>query len=68
MKWWPKKKQTRVTWQYTMLPLLPDSDKINSNPVDYLELINTLGESGYELVTIHNDIAIFKKQCLEQVK
>ena len=51
-----------------MLPLLPTGTQINANPVEYLELMNVLGESGFELVCIFNEVAIFKKQCLKQVK
>jgi hypothetical protein len=67
-KWLKSSKPARVTWQYTMLPLLPNSDQTTVNPVEYLELMNSLGESGYELVTVFNNIAIFKKQCYAQVK
>lgn len=51
-------------WQYTMLPMVLESDEINTNPTDYLELLNALGRSGYELVAIHNEVFILKKYVI----
>jgi hypothetical protein len=49
------------TFQYTILPLVPDGDQVKSNPVDYLGIVNSLGDAGFELVTVYNDCMIFKK-------
>ena len=68
MSWFNKKPTAKVTWQYTMLPMLPDSDQTNVNPVDYLVLMNSLGESGFELCAIHENVLIFKKLCYVQEK
>lgn len=57
-----------MIWTYTILPMLPTTNEININPVHYLEMMNSLGESGYELVTIYNDCLIFKKLCSDTEK
>jgi hypothetical protein len=52
-----------VSYQYTILPMMAKSDEVNVNPTEYLEMMNVLGESGYELVSVYNDCLIFKKKC-----
>lgn len=50
-------------WKYTMLPMIPASDQINTNPTEFIDVMNGLGDLGFELVCIHNDVMIFKKPC-----
>ena len=50
-------------YQYTIVPMIAKSDENRVNPTEYLEMMNALGSTGYELVSIHNDCLIFKKLC-----
>ena len=59
---------TPVSYKYTILPMMAKSNEININPTEYLEMMQALGDSGYELVTIYNDCLIFKKACYDTKK
>jgi hypothetical protein len=59
---------TPVSYKYTILPMMAKSDEVNINPTEYLEMIQSLGEAGYELITIYNDCLIFKKACYNTEK
>jgi hypothetical protein len=68
MKAWLKKFSSVQTpevkrWNYTILPMLADSDKVNVDPTQYLEIMNGLGDTGYELVCVYNNCLVFKKPC-----
>lgn len=52
-----------ITWKYTIIPMLPDSEDINVNPTKFLDLMNAVGEAGYELVCVYNHCLIFKQPC-----
>lgn len=54
----------RSQFQYTMLPMVLESDELNTNPTEYLDMLNALGASGYELVAIHNEVFILKKHVI----
>lgn len=54
------------TYQYTMLPMVLESDELKTNPTEYLEILNALGASGYELIAIHNDVFILKKHVISR--
>jgi|LakMenEpi03Aug12_release.lakeMendotaPanAssembly.Ray.scaffolds.fasta_scaffold266280_1 hypothetical protein len=54
------------SYQYTMLPMVLASHETTTNPTDYLELLNALGQSGYELVAIHNEVFILKKHVISR--
>lgn len=56
------------TFKYTILPMIAKSDEINVNPAEYLDLMNVLGDTGYELVCVYNDCLIFKKICYNTEK
>lgn len=47
-----------------MLPMVLESDELNTNPTEYLDMLNALGASGYELVAIHNEVFILKKHVI----
>ena len=59
---------TTVSYKYTILPMMAKGDEININPTEYLEMMQALGDTGYELVTIYNDCLIFKKACYSTEK
>lgn len=52
-------------YSYTILPMVLSSNETTTNPTEYLDMMNALGEAGYRLVCIHNDCMIFVKECLE---
>lgn len=58
--------QEHHTFLYTMLPMVLESDEVKTNPTDYLSMLNALGQSGYELVAIHNDVFILKKHVVSR--
>jgi hypothetical protein len=47
--------------------MVAKANEINVNPVEYLEMMNALGDAGFELVAIHHDCLIFKR-CLDTAK
>jgi hypothetical protein len=47
-------------WEYQMIPMVPEDDgKIALS--SYAEIINMFGEMGWELITISDDVLLFKR-------
>ena len=56
----PKKTEV-LQWSYTMLPMLPNEEDESPKPWEYIDMINSMGKSGWELVGISFNTLIFKR-------
>ena len=66
---WFKKKELpkHIQWEYTLLPIMSVDGEPPQLP-EYLPMMNALGLTGWELVTVNSTCMIFKKAKNAQVR
>ena len=65
---WFRKIPTPITrWEYTMLPVT-SVDGESEKPTDYIEMMNALGMTGWELVGMVGNCMVFKKVSNAQIR
>ena len=67
INWFRKTPAPIIRWEYTMLPMT-SVDGESEKPTDYLEMMNAMGLTGWELVGMISNCMVFKKVSNAQVR
>ena len=57
---------TTAQWRYTVIPMVGINKDTPASAAEYIDIMNSLGAGGWELVAVHTNELIFKKvTCLD---